>query len=65
MKTHLLALTLLCTACKVAVTDANESAPAPQDNAAQTTAQTAGDDPYAFTIGPEPAGASVRAEAIL
>ncbi len=65
MKTHLLALTLLCTACKVAVTDANESAPAPQDNAAQAAAQTAGDDPYAFTIVPEPQGAPARPEAIL
>ena len=65
MKTHLLALTLLCTACKVSVSDSNESAPAPQDNAAQTAAQTAGDDPYAFTIVPEPKGAPARAEAIL
>ena len=67
MKIHLLALTLLCTACKVSVTDANESAPSPQGNAAQTPAKQAqaGGDPYAFTIVPEPQGAPARVEAIL
>jgi len=71
LKTHLLVLTLLCTACKVSVTDANESGPAPsgqqhQQGAEQKTAAakpTA--DPYAFEIVPEPAGAPPRDDSIL
>ena len=68
MKTHLLALTLLCTACKVAVTDANESGTAPpgnQQQAAQNVAAKPEGDPYAFAIVPEPGHAPARADSIL
>lgn len=68
MKTHLLILTLLCTACNVVVTDANESGTAPSgqkaEGAQDTAARTAG-DPYAFTIVPEPAGSQPPQNAIL
>ncbi len=68
MKTYLLAITLLCTACKVSVTDANESGVAPaadQKEAGQGAAAKPAGDPYAFTIVPEPGGAPARADSIL
>ena len=68
MKTYLLAITLLCTACKVSVTDANESGVAPaadQKEAGQGAAAKPAGDPYAFTIVPEPDGAPARADSIL
>lgn len=68
LKTHLLILTLLCTACNVVVTDANESGAAPSgqkaEGAQDTAARTAG-DPYAFTIVPEPAGSQPPQNPIL
>ena len=69
MKTHLLILTLLCTACKVSVTDANDSGPAAsseQQGHAQTTASAQpASDPYAFIIVPESPGAPPRNDGIL
>lgn len=68
MKQHLLILTLLCTACKMSVTDGNDSAAAPAGEQRATptgaTPKPAG-DPYAFTVVPEPTGAPPRAESML
>lgn len=66
MKTHLLAATLLCTACNISVTDSNDSvsASSPQEGGKAAPTRPAA-DPYAFTIMPEPAGAPQRSEAIL
>lgn len=68
MKTHLLAITLLCTACDISVTGSNDSGASPaQDRAGGAPAASAqpASDPYAFAIVPEPAGAPQRSEAIL
>ncbi|HKY81733.1 MAG TPA: L,D-transpeptidase family protein [Sphingobium sp.] len=68
MKKHLLILTLLCTACKVSVTDANDSAAAPaaeQPAAGSAAVAKPAGDPFAFSILPEPAGAAPRADSIL
>ncbi|UZW55798.1 L,D-transpeptidase family protein [Sphingobium sp. JS3065] len=69
MKNHALILSLLCAACNMTVTEADESA---QSNAAsgqakETSSRPAAPaaDPYAFVIVPEPAGAPARAEAML
>ena len=68
LKNHILILALLCSACNMSVTEADESA---QSNAAshQTKAATPPaapeSDPYAFVLVPEPAGAPARVEAVL
>ncbi|AEG48880.1 ErfK/YbiS/YcfS/YnhG family protein [Sphingobium chlorophenolicum L-1] len=65
MKNHALILTLLCAACNMTVTEADESA---RSNAASPQAKDAAPpsaDPYAFVIVPEPAGAPARVEAVL
>ncbi|MCB4860718.1 L,D-transpeptidase family protein [Sphingobium sp. PNB] len=62
MKTNPLILTLLCAACNMTVTEANESAPSNQ--ATGQAARPAG-DPYAFTVVPEPTGAPARVESVL
>ncbi|WP_028055982.1 L,D-transpeptidase family protein [Sphingobium bisphenolivorans] len=66
MKNHMLILTLLCAACKVSVTDANDSAAAPKGQAAgtQQSAAPAANDAD-FTIVPEPTGAPPRTDSIL
>lgn len=60
-----LILTLLCAACNMTVTQANESTSSqePQGKAARPAAPAA--DPYAFVIVPEPAGAPARADSVL
>ncbi|HEX7875695.1 MAG TPA: L,D-transpeptidase family protein [Sphingobium sp.] len=68
MKNHLLILTLLCGACNMSATDADDSAPVKtgkQKGEAQPTALQHAADPYAFAIVPEPAGAAPRADSIL
>ena len=70
MKNHLLILALLCTACNVSVTQGNDSTPAAsgqpkQHAAAPAPAPKPAADPYAFTIVPEPAGATQRVDSVL
>lgn len=67
-KCHLLILPLLCSACNVSMTDANDSnsqKPEQQTGTAAGTAPDAPGDAYAFTVVPEPTGAAQRAESIL
>jgi lipoprotein-anchoring transpeptidase ErfK/SrfK len=66
MKKHGLVLSLLCAACNMPVTEANDSASS-SSRTPQPAAQTArpAADPYAFAIVPEPAGALARAESVL
>ena len=65
MKTYPLILTLLCAACDMTVTQANESAPSNRagESAAKPVRPAAG--PYAFPMVPEPAGAPARADTVL
>ncbi|ANI78755.1 MULTISPECIES: L,D-transpeptidase family protein [Sphingobium] len=69
MKNHLLIFALLCTACKVSVTDADESRRAPsgteQSGGQSAAAAQPAADPFAFAIVPEPTGAPARADSIL
>ena len=66
MKKQSLVLSLLCAACNMTVTDANESASSRQpDRQADSQATRSAADPYGFVIVPEPAGAPVRVESVL
>lgn len=64
LKNQMLVLTLLCAACKVSVSDTNQSDAAPQGQARQQSAAPSS-DAFAFTIVPEPAGAPARTESVL
>ncbi|WP_313805650.1 L,D-transpeptidase family protein [Sphingobium sp.] len=69
MKTYPLILSLLCAACNMTVTEANESAQSntvsnqAREPAARPAAPAA--DPYAFVVVPEPAGVPARVETAL
>ncbi|WP_150290917.1 L,D-transpeptidase family protein [Sphingobium estronivorans] len=65
MKNTSLILTLLCAACNMSVTEANESAASNTMPEAQPRPAAPAPDPYAFVIVPEPTGAPARVEAIL
>ena len=63
MKQSLLVVALCCSACNLSVTEANDSAPAPQGE--ERSVAQAAVDPYAFTVQPEPAGVPPRVDSIL
>lgn len=69
LKNHALILALLCAACDMTVTEANESggsnAASHQTKHAAPRPAAPAADPYAFVIVPEPAGAPARVEAVL
>ena len=65
MKTCPLILTLLCAACNMTVTDANDSAPAKQTKETAPRPSAPAGDPYAFVVLPEPVGAPARADRVL
>lgn len=66
MKKHSLVLSLLCAACNMSVTEANESASS-LSQTPQAAAQPAkpAADPYTFVVVPEPAGAPTQVDSIL
>ncbi len=63
LKQSLLVVALCCSACNLSVTEANDSAPAPQGE--ERSATQAAVDPYAFVVQPEPAGVPPRVDSIL
>lgn len=63
LKQSLLVVALCCSACNLSVTEANDSAPAPQGE--ERSATQAAVDPYAFIVQPEPAGVPPRVDSIL
>lgn len=63
MKKQTILMPLLCAACNMTVTEANESASSQQAQA--RVQQQPAADPYAFVLVPEPAGAPQRTEVIL
>lgn len=65
MKKSPLILALLCAACNVSGTKADENASSHQAPAKAVRPARPAADPYAFVIVPEPAGAPARVEAIL
>lgn len=68
MKETLLLAALLCSACNVSVTDANESQPATTGqpgSAPPAVSATISDDPYAFAVVDEPGGRPFQPNSIL